>query len=182
MVLLHPSPSQAVDCKLIWSDEFNGSVIDYSNWTHQVFPGVDSGNNELQYYTARPENSRVENGFLIIEAHEENYANHNYTSARLHSTGKRDFLYGRIEARIKIPKGQGYWPAFWMLPTDWEYGGWPRSGEIDIMESVNQADFVSGAVHFGGNWPEHVYHSLAYVGPDPQNPLDFSLDFHLYSI
>jgi beta-glucanase (GH16 family) len=95
------------------------------------------GNNELQYYTeAREENARVGGGVLTIEARRESYQGSDYTSARLITKNKGDWLYGRFEIRAKLPEGRGTWPAVWMLPTDWVYGGWPRSGEIDIMEHV----------------------------------------------
>ena len=102
--------------QLVWADEFNGETIDSASWEHQVLPGAGSGNEELQYYTDRTVNSRIEddtdnpgsgNRMLVIEAHEESpqYLRHDYSSARLHTAGKQDFLYGRIEARIKIPSG-----------------------------------------------------------------------------
>jgi len=93
--------------QLAWSDEFDGSSINSQNWEHQVFGGAGTGNNELQYYTDRPENSYVADGYLHIVALEEVYEGYNYTSARIHSAGIQDFLYGRMEARIKIPGGKG---------------------------------------------------------------------------
>jgi beta-glucanase (GH16 family) len=176
--------------QLVWADEFNGGSIDMGNWTHQIFPGVDSGNNELQYYTDRSENSRIEedpdnpgsgNHMLVIEAHKESpkYLGHDYSSARLMSADKADFLYGRFEARIKIPSGKGFWPAFWLLPTDWIYGGWAASGEIDVMESVNVANEVYGTLHHGGEWPDNVHTGCSYDNQDIQ---DFGDDFHVYSV
>ncbi len=119
----------------VWADEFNtDGKPDTSKWGYDI-GGSGWGNNELQYYTAG-ENVRIKNGLLSIEARKEQREGKNYTSARMVSKNKGDFLYGRFEARAKIPKGRGLWPAIWMLPTDWAYGGWPRSGEIDIMEQV----------------------------------------------
>ncbi|MAA79527.1 MAG: hypothetical protein CL916_09730, partial [Deltaproteobacteria bacterium] len=119
---------------LVWRDEFSGSEIDTNKWEFEV-NGQGGGNNELQYYTDRSENSRIENDALVIEARSESYTGtdgtRNYTSARLRTINKGDWTYGRIEARIRLPYGQGIWPAFWMLPTDWVYGGWAASGEID---------------------------------------------------
>jgi len=122
---------------LVWSDEFDYTGLpDPQKWNYDV-GGHGWGNNELQYYTqAREENARVADGVLTIEARKESYRGSNYTSARLITKDKGDWLYGRFEIRAKLPEGRGTWPAIWMLPTDWVYGGWPRSGEIDIMEHV----------------------------------------------
>lgn len=132
---------------LVWNDEFNKANIDLSKWEHEV-NGDGGGNNELQFYTALPTNSFIQDGKLVIKAIQENYQNRNFTSARLRSKYKGDWLYGRIEAYAKIPTGKGTWPAIWMLPTDWEYGGWPQSGEIDIMEHVGyDPNVVHGSIH-----------------------------------
>jgi len=122
--------------QLVWSDEFDyQGYPDPNKWGYDIGAG-GWGNQELQYYTNRLENARVENGRLIIEARKENYGGAQYTSARLKTRYKGDWLYGRIEVRAKLPGGTGTWPAIWMLPTDNVYGGWPNSGEIDIMECV----------------------------------------------
>lgn len=119
----------------MWEDNFNGSGLpDATKWGYDV-GGSGWGNNELQYYT-NSGNARQENGNLVIEAKKENNSGREYTSARLVSKGKGDFLYGRIEVRAKLPRGRGTWPAIWMLSTDAQYGTWPASGEIDIMEHV----------------------------------------------
>jgi beta-glucanase (GH16 family) len=141
-----PSPS---GWNLVWSDEFNGSGLpDASKWGYDV-GGSGWGNGEAQYYTeARTENARVENGNLVIEARREAYGGMNYTSARLVTRNKGDWTYGRMQVRALIPSGRGTWPAIWMLPTDWQYGGWPDSGEIDIMEHVGfDVNNVHGTVH-----------------------------------
>lgn len=116
-----------------------------------VLKFVDRGNNEIQYYTqARKENARVENGYLIIEARKEKFADANYTSARLVTKNKGDWKYGRMVIRAKIPTGKGLWPAGWVLPTHKVYGEWPKSGEIDILEAVGYApDSAFGSVHTG---------------------------------
>ncbi len=121
--------------QLVWQDEFNYTGLpDPNKWGYDVGAG-GWGNGEAQYYNnARRENSRVENGNLVLEARRD-WAGAEYSSARLVSRNKGDWTYGRVEVRAKIPVGQGLWPAIWMLPTDWAYGGWPASGEIDIMES-----------------------------------------------
>src|SRR5678816_4159103 len=102
-----------------------------------------------RFYTdRRTENARVENGHLVIEARREPWQKSQYTSARLVSKGKGDWIYGRIEVSAKLPSGRGTWPAIWMLPTDWEYGKWPDSGEIDVMEHVGfDPDVVHASVH-----------------------------------
>jgi beta-glucanase (GH16 family) len=129
--------------KPVWADEFNyNGLPDSSKWGYDI-GGRGWGNNELQYYTDKG-NAVVGNGVLTITARKEDRENRHYTSARLISKGKGDFLYGRFEIRAKLPQGRGTWPAIWMLPTDWAYGGWPNSGEIDIMEHVG---FNPGKVH-----------------------------------
>ncbi len=129
--------SAADNRTLVWSDEFETAGLpDPNKWTYDE-GGSGWGNNELQYYTrARPENARVENGLLVIEARKESFGGRDYTSARLRSKGSGDWTYGRFEIRAKLPRGRGTWPAIWMLPTDRVYGNWPASGEIDIMEHV----------------------------------------------
>jgi len=162
--------------QFIWSDEFDGIEIDYSKWTHEV--GDHWYNNEIQSYTARPCNSVVENGYLVIIARKEQYGPNNYTSARLRSLSKADFRYGRMAARIKLPTGQGIWPAFWMLPTYQIYGGWPDSGEIDIMEAINQADRIYGTIHFSNAQHERVSSGGSYYA----SGLNFADDFHVYAV
>lgn len=160
---------------LVWSDEFNGSKLDESVWNYNT-GGGGWGNNELQYYTTRLENIRLANGYLEIEARKETYENREYTSARIYSKGKKSFLYGKMEACIKFPGGVGTWPAFWMMG---ESGGWPKCGEIDIMEHVGYLDNrASFALHTqekngsnGRNW--HATHFFDY-------PL--SNDFHVYGV
>jgi len=133
----------------VWSDEFNYTGLpDPKKWDYDV-GGKGWGNKEAQFYTARrKENARVEGGHLIIEARKEHWEENEYTSARLVSRNKGDWTYGRFEVRAKLPSGRGTWPAIWMLPTGWIYGGWPSSGEIDIMEHVGfDPDVVHASVH-----------------------------------
>ena len=118
---------------LVWEDDFSGSTLNTSNWSYQTGAG-GWGNNELQHYTSNSNNIAVVGGNLEITAQEESFNGSNYTSSRIRSINKADFTYGRMEARIQLPEGQGIWPAFWMMPTESEYGGWPASGEMDIME------------------------------------------------
>lgn len=129
--------------QLVWSDEFNGSALDENNWGFNT-GGGGWGNQEKQFYTDRTDNVRVEGGNLIIEAKKEDYGGAQYTSGRILSRNKKDFTYGKIEARISLPDGSGLWPAFWMLG----YGNWPACGEIDIMEYVGiRPGRVMGTLH-----------------------------------
>lgn len=129
----------------LWVDEFSTDGLpDAAKWGYDL-GGSGWGNNELQYYTNTISNAQVANGKLTITARKESAGGKNYTSARLVSRNKGDFLYGRIEVSARLPSGRGTWPAIWMLPTNWEYGDWPRSGEIDIMEHVG---YDSTRVHF----------------------------------
>lgn len=163
--------------RLVWSDEFNGTSLDTSNWTYEIGTGSNGwGNNELQYYTSRPENIRVSGGNLIITARRESYGGMNYTSARIKTQDKRTFTYGRVEARIKIPTGKGLWPAFWMLGNNISQVSWPYCGEIDIMEHVNNEGVTHGTIH----WSDHNGNYAYYGGPTPWN-LDFS-QYHVYAI
>jgi uncharacterized protein (TIGR03437 family) len=145
---------------LSWQDEFDGPALDLSKWTHDV-GGHGWGNNELQYYTSRADNAYIENGMLVIKAIRETYTGPNqvtrqYTSARLTTKGKFSQAYGRFEARIKVPYGQGIWPAFWMLGEEFPMVPWPDSGEIDIMEHIgrepaNYYGTIHGPGHSGAN-------------------------------
>ena len=132
---------------LVWSDEFNGTSLNTSNWTHET-GGHGWGNNELQYY--RPENATISGGFLTITGKRETFGGRNYTSSRIKTQGKRNWTYGKMEARLQIPVGQGFWPAFWMLGENIGSVGWPACGEIDIMEHVNTGNAIVGTIHYNG--------------------------------
>lgn len=127
--------------KLVWSDEFevNGSP-DATKWTYDI-GGGGWGNGELQYYTDRLDNVYIRDGILHIRAVKEVFAENGFTSTRMVSRGLGDWKYGRFQARARLQNctGRGTWPAIWMLPTDWAYGGWPSSGEIDILEHVGES-------------------------------------------
>jgi len=166
---------------LIWSDEFDGTSLDLTKWEPMIGNGhaygiAGWGNNELQYYTDRPQNITVANGELTITARQENYQGYGYTSARLRTMGRADFTYGRIEARIKLPSTQGIWPAFWMLPTNSIWGGWAAGGEIDIMEKINTSSNIHGTIHYGGQWPNNTSRGATTYGGDVVNT------FHTYAI
>lgn len=149
---------------LVWEEEFTGTTLNADRWTVEV-NGSGGGNKELQYYTDRQENLRLEDGVLVIEARKEEYNNRQYTSGRINSREKAAFKYGRIEARIMFPKGGGTWPAFWMMGDDYKKVGWPKCGEIDIIEHVgNQPRMASFALHTpdkngtrGNNWSSRSY-------------------------
>ena len=168
--------------ELVWNDEFDGDGIDPTNWTYDI-GGWGWGNGEAQYYTDRPKNARTANGLLVIELHQEQFEDSYYTSARLKTQELREFQYGWIEGRIKVPKGAGTWPAFWMLGSGFQEDApdpanqWPKVGEIDIMEYVGrEPDLVLGTVHGPG-----------YAGAGGRtkwNRQDFEIgdDFHTFAI
>ena len=179
---IHPCYSQKSNThKLVWSDEFNtpGSP-DTTKWTYDLGAGNPAGwgNNELQYYTNNNKNVRIENGSLIIEARKESLNGMPYTSSRILTKKKGDWLYGRVEIKAKLPKGRGTWPAIWMLPTTWVYGGWPSSGEIDIMEHVG---YDPGVVH--GTIHTESYNHMKKTQKGGQIQLsDTDNAFHIYTI
>jgi beta-glucanase (GH16 family) len=159
---------------LAWSDEFDGETIDPANWKFDK-GGSGWGNAELEYYTNRSENARIENGMLVIEARRENYEGLMYTSARMNTAGLHEFTYGRIEARLKLPSGQGIWPAFWTLGTG---AGWPNGGEMDIMEFIGKTpDTVYQTVHGPGYSGGHGVGSKISLGADTLKD-----DFHVFAI
>lgn len=170
---------------LVWSDEFDGTSLDTSNWTYDIGNQGGWGNNELEYY--RPDNAVVANGYLTITAKKESYGGSSYTSARIQTSRKRSFTYGKFEMRAKLPSGQGIWPAFWLLGANsnaWGlYGGttsWPGCGEIDAMEMVG-----------GGAGDYTVHGTLHYLNSAGQNPMPSYSDalssqlsdgFHVYAV
>jgi len=162
---------RAQNWKLVWSDEFNyNGLPDSAKWGNEV--GFVR-NNELQYYTKqRIENSRVVGGNLLIIGKKEAYKNAKYTSASLVTDGKNSWTYGKIEARMKLPKGQGMWPAFWMLGQNIHSVGWPECGEIDIMEHINNEDLLHGTLH---------WFNEKHISSGGTTPCDVT-KFHNYSI
>lgn len=164
--------------QLVWADEFDGDALDANNWNIQTGDGSAEGipgwgNNELQTY--QPDNIAVRNGNLVISAR---FEDGRYTSGRINSDGKFASRYGRIEGNIRVPAGRGLWSAFWLLPTDSPYGGWPASGEIDIMEVFRREPqpFTQGVAHYGMIWPLNVYAAKHYSGIDPAD------GFHVYAL
>jgi beta-glucanase (GH16 family) len=154
---------------LVWSDEFNGSAVDTSIWTYAI-GGHGWGNHEEQFYTAN--NAITDNGNLVITAKMQNAGNNHFTSSRLITKAKKEFKYGRIEARAKIPVGQGFWPAFWTLGSDIDVNGWPRCGEIDIMEHINSSNVFYGTAHWDNNGQQSKGDSI--IVPNS--------GFHVYAI
>lgn len=148
---------------LVWSDEFDGAALDTNSWFADSGDGSQYGlngwgNNELQWYL--PANAQVSGGMLVINVLEQAQSGYDYTSARIITRDKFAFRYGRIEARIRLPGGQGIWPAFWLMPQDELYGGWAASGEIDIMEAINLGgaggNETHGTIHYGGSFPGNL--------------------------
>ena len=184
----------------VWSDEFDGDAIDPNKWEHS-FDCTDHGNNEAQCYTDRTANSFVDGkGILHIVAREEEFSGpahspdhrdydandtsvtKSYTSARLRTKNRFDFKYGRVEVRARLAGGQGMWPAIWMLPTDWVYGGWPSSGELDIMEAVSldtagAVNQVHGSMNYGLKWPQ-----WSAIGKNYESNRSFTRKFHTFMI
>ena len=143
---------KADDYTLVWSDEFDGSSLDRSNWTTETGTGDWGwGNNEQQYYRDSSDNIEVSNGTLKIHALKQNWGGKKYTSARMKTQGKHSFKYGKIEARIKLPRFQGAWPAFWMLGDNINSVGWPACGEMDIMEAINNDNKIYSNLHWSYN-------------------------------
>ena len=180
------SPPSVNSWTLTWSDEFegvNGSAPDPAKWTLET-GGHGWGNDELEYYTSRPQNVYQHDGSLVIKAVAEKYTGpdgvtRDYTSARLKTFGKFAQAYGRFEARIKIPYGQGTWPAFWMLGEDIDKAGWPACGEIDIMENVGkEPGMVHGTIHGPGYSGEKGI-GAPYTVSGKQK---FADDFHLFAV
>jgi beta-glucanase (GH16 family) len=183
--MLQPPPPASH--KLAWSDEFSGpdgASPDSSKWTYDA-GGNGWGNNELEYYTNRTQNAQIKGGNLVVTAQKETYTGsdgvtRNYTSARLKTQGLFSQAYGRFEARIRIPAGQGMWPAFWMLGNDITSNGWPKCGEIDIMEDIGkEPGTVHGSLHGPSTIGRTSDTTAPFSLPAGQN---FADDFHLYAV
>jgi beta-glucanase (GH16 family) len=169
---------------LVWADEFDAVQLDPEDWFFDSGDGSQYGipgwgNNELQWYL--PNSAQLENGNLVITARNEMSNGKDYTSARINTRDRFAFRYGRVEARIRLPGGQGIWPAFWLLPQDEAYGTWAASGEIDIMEAVNLGgtggNAVHGTIHYGGSWPNNEFSGESYLVST-----DATAEFHTYAL
>ncbi|MGV3617485.1 MAG: glycoside hydrolase family 16 protein [Fimbriimonas sp.] len=168
--------TMTADWKLAWSDEFDkAGRPDPAKW------GYETGfirNNEAQFYTKdRSENARIEGGKLVIEARKDNFENHPISSASLHTSGKKEFKYGKFEIRAKLPKGRGTWPAIWMLGNDIEKVGWPKCGELDIMEHVG---FDPNKVHF--NIHTKAYNHVRKTGKGAAIDFPTPEEWHVYGM
>lgn len=200
------APLDGAGWALVWSDEFDEPELDRTKWAPEQ-SCWGGGNNERQCYTDRPENIAIENGILLLKARKEAFTgpdrppeiaaspnpqvSQDYTSGKIRTRGLHAWKYGRIEARAKVPAGQGMWPAIWMMPVDAHYGGWPLSGEIDILETVNvgaKCDECSGdkgenrtvsALHFGDYPPDNAYVDQKTAMHDGTLPSD---GFHVYAV
>ena len=199
--ITHTSEDQQ-NWTLIWSDEFDGTMLDRRKWAPET-SCWGGGNNELQCYTDRPKNIKISDGVLKLIAKAEQFRGLNYpqdwadrgeqitqsyTSGKVRTKGLANWTYGRFEARIKLPQGQSTWPAFWMLPEDNHYGKWPLSGEIDIMEAVNLGAICqdcdgsntenrsSAALHFGQLWPNQKNQFKDNILPKKTD------DYHVFSV
>ena len=182
------SPNSYDGYSLTWSDEFNGSEINTDNWGYDI-GGSGWGNNELQYHTNR--NAYLKDGLLVLRAQQESYGGRSYTSSRLKTQGKQNFKYGRIDVRARLPEGAGIWPALWMLGKNITDVGWPKSGEIDIMEMVggnspqdNHPDgdrTAVGTMHWNNNGLNGSYSPVS-TGGYRKLSTSLSEEFHVFSI
>jgi len=154
---------------VVWSDEFSGNAVDTSNWNFEI-GGHGWGNHEQEYYQAA--NATVSDGNLVITGKKEEVQSSHYTSSRMTTKGKREFLYGKIEARIKIPVAQGLWPAFWMLGANIDKVSWPACGETDIMEHINTDSLRYGTLHWDNNGHLQKGDTLVFTPSD----------YHVYAV
>jgi beta-glucanase (GH16 family) len=168
------SDAPAGDWKLVWSDEFNGSSVDKTKWAFDT--GSDFGTQQQDYDTSRPDNVTLTDGNLVITARSEAYQGSSFTSGRIESSASFTRTYGRFEARIQLPQGQGIWPAFWLLGANYTDVGWPDCGEIDIME-MRGADptAIAGSLHGPGG----ANYTQGFRLP---NGASFSDDFHVFAV
>ncbi len=175
--------------KLIWSDEFNDTTLDLSKWSYEIGNNNGWGNNESEYYTNRLQNCFIKNGVLNIVANKESYNGFNYTSARIKTQGKFSFAYGKIEAKIKLPYGNGIWPAFWLLGDDITSVSWPACGESDIMEMIggtgkgNTGSALSdskvyGTLHWKNSDGTHASYGTSYALSSGK----FADSFHIFGM
>ena len=174
----YATPLSYAGMTLVWQDEFNGPALNPAYWTHEIGTGTNGwGNNELQYY--RPENTSFQDGHLIITAKKESFQGREYTSSRIITKDKKVFQYGRVDIRAALPKGQGIWPALWMLGSNISTVGWPKCGEIDIMEMIGgsgRENTILGTVHWDNNG------HASYGNATTLSSGTYADKFHVFSI
>lgn len=177
----YTTPTTYPNLKMVWSDEFEGTNLNEKFWNYEIGNNNGWGNNELQYY--KKENTSVKDGYLIVEAKNESAGNQIYTSSRLTTQNKYNFKYGRVDIRAALPKGQGIWPALWMLGKNITTVSWPKCGEIDIMEMVGGNSGVgSDKTTYGtAHWDNNGTRAL-YGGNTKLNSGIFNDEFHVFSI
>jgi beta-glucanase (GH16 family) len=172
----YSTPMEYTGYQRVWNDEFDGESVNSANWKFETGAG-GWGNNEKQYY--RPDNTSVDGGLLTIEARKESYQNSEYTSSRMVTQGKKSFTYGRVDIRALLPKGQGIWPALWMLGNSFTTTGWPACGEIDIMEMVGgngREKTVHGTLHWDNNG------LVSYGQSYSLNSGTFADEYHVFTL
>ena len=174
----YTTPSRYPGMALVWSDEFDGDHLDTTHWNYET-GGDGWGNNELEFY--QKQNTTVQEGYLIIKAKKESAGNRIYTSSRLTTQGKRVFQYGRIDIRALLPKGQGMWPALWMLGSSVSSVGWPKCGEVDIMEMIGGGGKDS-TVYGTAHWDNAGVHASYGGHQSIVNGKLFADEFHVFSI
>jgi len=175
----YSTPESYAGMTLIWQDEFNGTALNETDWSFET-GGGGWGNNELEYY--RKENTTVSDGVLIITAKKESFSGSNYTSSRLITKGKKSFKFGRVDIRAALPKGQGIWPALWLLGSNIDDVGWPKCGEIDIMEMIGgsgREKTVYGTPHW---WDTDQIGHASYGSQYSLSSGTFADQFHVFSI
>ncbi len=174
------TPSEYFGYDLSWADEFSGDVLNMDNYNFDLGDGCPNlcgwGNNELEFYTDEPENISVGDGKLTITATQ--LGTQGYRSAKIHTKGKKEFKFGRIDVRAKLPEGQGIWPAIWMLGSNIDEVGWPACGEIDIMELVgHKPEVAHGTAHWGNPGDPSTF-----VGSSITSDKKFSEQFHVFTL
>jgi len=178
----YDAPTSYPGYTLSWADEFTAAPLNPAIWSFENGDGCPSicgwGNNELEYYTDRPDNLFFQDGKMLIEAKKENYSGKNYTSSKILTRGKKVMKFARIDIRAKLPKGKGIWPALWLLPQNNVFGGWPKSGEIDMMENIgHEPNRTYGTLHFGPG-PGSTQLGRNYTLPSGI----FNDEFHVFSL
>lgn len=175
----YTTPTAYAGYTLAWQDEFEGTALS-SDWVYEIGTGSNGwGNNELQYY--RQENTTVSDGYLVITAKKESFGGRQYTSSRIITQGKKSFEKGRIDIRAAMPKGQGIWPALWMLGESFSTVGWPACGEIDIMEMVGGGAGKDNKVHGTIHWDNNGAYA-SFGGSKTLSTGILADNFHVYTI